>query len=92
MTFGLETFRQMLDVFEKFLSIIPTSVHLDFLTLTPFLLPLLTSDKAYLLPSLLPVVLHNDTRCGRLQRTFISVILRCRGRATLLIMPLVSFR
>ena len=41
---GLETFRQTLDVFEKCLSILSTPVHLDFLTLTPFLLPLLASD------------------------------------------------
>ena len=81
----------MLDVFEKLLSIVSTPVHLDFLTLTPFLLPLPAFDKASLFPSLLPVILHNGTRCGRLQRTFISVILRRRDRATLLIMTATDF-
>ena len=44
---------QTLDVFEKCLSIVRTSIHLDFLTLTPFLLPILASDKASLFASLL---------------------------------------
>ena len=78
----LENFCQTLDVFEKFLNIVLTPVHLDFLTFTPCLLPLPASDKASLFPSLLAVLLHNGTRCGRLQCTFISVILRRRGRAT----------
>ena len=46
MTLGLETFRQTLEVFEKFLSSVPTPVHIHFLTLIPLLLPLLASDKA----------------------------------------------
>ena len=49
---GLITLDQTLNLLIKFTSVIPTSVHHDFLTLTPFLLPLLASEKSSLIFSL----------------------------------------
>ena len=57
--------RLTLDASEKFLGIVLTPVHLDFITLTPFLIPLLASDKASLF--------YNSTCSGRLKRTFVSL-------------------
>ena len=57
----LETLSQAHEVFEKFMSIVATTVHLHFITLTAFLLALLLSDKAYIFPSPLPVILQNGS-------------------------------
>ena len=67
----------------KFSSVISTSVHLDFLPLSPILLPL-TSEKVSLIASPLSIVLNNETRDG-LQRFLVCGAFRCNRNSTLLI-------
>ena len=62
----------------------PTSVHLDFLMLTPFLLSLLASENASPFTSLLSIVLDNGPRSGWLQRFRVCGVLCSSCLATLL--------
>ena len=53
-----------LNLLIEFSSVIPTSVYLDFLTLTLFPVPLPAPEKSSLFPSLLSIVRDNFSRSG----------------------------